>query len=145
MIADTENIDAQIEEAYDRGFQDGLKAASDDLLSAHPPEPSETTGLWEPTQLEHLIGAISDVMEKHAYECECYECGRTRRLLAALTAPAPDGGLREAVRSRIRLYDSQVDVDCIGTGYDITDIITLSELEQLVGFTRPSTPAKETT
>lgn len=43
-------------------------------------------------------------------------------------------GLREAIRSRIRLYDSQVDADCIGTGYDVTDIITMTELENLVGY-----------
>jgi hypothetical protein len=67
---------------------------------------------------------------------------RAERAEDALRSPPPgDGGLREAIRARMRLYDSQVDPDCIGTGYDVTDIITMSELRQLVGFERA--PRKE--
>ena len=75
----------------------------------------------ETTTLEHLIGAVADVMEKHAYECECDKCCRASRLLQnvseeqfytetcprcflsfSATRPAPKesapDGLREALK-----------------------------------------------
>jgi hypothetical protein len=60
-----------------------------------------------------------------------------------LASPARTEGLREAIRGRLRLYDSQVDPDCIGTGYDVTDIITMTELEQLVDYERAAHPPQQ--
>ena len=63
-----------------------------------------------------------------------FEDAEAERALAS----APSERVQEAIRGRMRLYDSQIDPDCIGTGYGVEDIITMSELEQLVGFVRQS-------
>jgi hypothetical protein len=78
--------------------------------------------------------------------CIDWEAGyRTARdeVRDMISVPVATDALREAIRARIRLHDSQIDPDCIGTGYDATDIITISELEQLVGFGRAAPARKE--
>jgi hypothetical protein len=102
--------------------------------------------------------ALREAIEKHRRALEADNPGSSTlghesyddELYATLGRPAQTQGgedkrLREAIRARMRLYDSQVDSGCIGTGYDANDIITMSELEQLVGFERAAlgNPRKE--
>jgi hypothetical protein len=98
---------------YERSFEDAdavlVEAAKNTL-------PSSADG--QSRDQETLVGAIREA----------------ERALAS----APSERVQEAIRGRMRLYDSQIDPDCIGTGYGVEDIITMSELEQLVGFVRQS-------